>query len=353
MTDPAARIPIFVLTGFLGSGKTSLLNALLRDPDFRDTAVIVNEFGDIGLDHLLIASAKENTILLDAGCLCCAMVDSLKETLLDLLHRRARSDLPMFRRVVIETSGLADPAPILQQLTRDPLVTHSYRLRGVLCTIDAPFGEDQIARHPEAAAQAAVADWLIVTKTDLLGGALPLSLTLLLRSLNPSADVRQGSQGISLLAGENPEAFPWLNDIGRSHGEPGHGHPAHDHAISSQSFWLDRPVTWAGLAAWTEWMRQADSADLLRSKGLMNVVGVSGPVVLHGVRDRFELTRAAAWPDQERRSRLVIIGRDIDRAQQQAGLGWLYAEAGTPPPGRFDNPPPPLPTSAIGSPHAI
>jgi G3E family GTPase len=347
MTDPSARIPIFVLTGFLGSGKTSLLNALLKDPAFRDTAVIVNEFGDIGLDHLLIASAKENTILLDAGCLCCAVVDSLKETLLDLLHRRARSDLPMFRRIVVETTGLADPGPILQQLTRDPLVAHAYRLRGVICTIDALFGEDQIARHPEAAAQAAVADWLIVTKTDLLGGVPPPSLTGLLRSLNPSADIRQVVDGASLLAGDS-ETIPWLNDIGVSHGEP-----AHDHAISSQSFWLDRPVTWAGLAAWTAWMRQTAGADLLRSKGLMNVAGVGGPVVLHGVRDRFELTRAPAWPDEERRSRLVIIGRNLDRAELQAGLGWLYAEAGTPPPALFDGLPPPLPPSAIGSSHAI
>jgi G3E family GTPase len=350
MTDPALRIPIFVLTGFLGSGKTSLLNALLKDPAFRDTAVIVNEFGDIGLDHLLIASAKENAILLDAGCLCCAMVDSLKETLLDLLHRRARSDLPMFRRIVIETTGLADPAPILQQLTRDPLVSHAYRLRGVICTIDGLFGEDQIARHAEAAAQAAVADWLIVTKTDLLGGVPPPSLTALLRSLNPSADIRQGVDGASLLAGGNQETVPWLNDIGQSHA---HGHATHDHTISSQSFWLDRPVTWAGLAAWTAWMRQIAGAALLRSKGLMNVVGVGGPVVLHGVRDRFELTRGPDWPDEERRSRLVIIGRDLVRSEQQAGLGWLYAEAGTPPPGLFDSPPPPLPPSAIGHPHAI
>jgi G3E family GTPase len=355
MTDPAARIPIFVLTGFLGSGKTSLLNTLLKDPAFRDTAVIVNEFGDIGLDHLLVASAKENTVLLDAGCLCCAMIDSLKETLADLFHRRARSDLPMFQRVIIETTGLADPVPILHQLTRDPLVSHSYRLRGVLCTIDALFGEDQLSRHAEAMAQAAVADWLIVTKADLRGGPWPAARRRLLRSLNSSATIQEGAR---LPAGDSPsadDAFPWLNDIRQSHDEPavGGAFAAHDDAISSESFWLDQPVTWAGLAAWTDWMRQTFGAALLRSKGLMNVAGAKGPVVLHGVRDRFELTRSASWPDQERRSRLVIIGRNLNRAQQAAGLGWLYAEAGAQPPGLFDSPPPPLPPSAMGHPHAI
>ena len=358
-TPPAQRIPIFVLTGFLGSGKTSFLNGLLSDPAFRDTAVIVNEFGDIGLDHLLVASAKENTVLLDAGCLCCAMIDSLKETLIDLFHRRARSDLPPFQKVVIETTGLADPGPILQQLVRDPLVQHAYRLRGVICMVDALFGEDQLAHHDEAAAQVAVADWLIVTKNDLTDGDVPPSLTQRLKSLNQSAPIHRRVAGVSdahlLMAQDVATAdLPWLDDIRRASDRTGlaHGGASHDHAISSECFWLNHPVTWAGLASWTDWMRLTFGQTLLRSKGLLNVVGVAGPVVLHGVRDRFELTRLARWPDAERRSRLVVIGRDLNRQQLVSGLGWLYAEAGSQPSGIYETPPP-IPSGPMGSAHAI
>ena len=137
----AEKIPIVVLTGFLGSGKTVLLNALLRQPGFADSAIVVNEFGEVGLDHLLVASAEENIVLLDAGCLCCAVLGSLKETLLDLWHRRAQSQVPPFRRVLVETTGLADPGPIVQSIMRDSVVTHFYRLAGLVCVVDALHGE--------------------------------------------------------------------------------------------------------------------------------------------------------------------------------------------------------------------
>jgi G3E family GTPase len=326
------RIPILILTGFLGSGKTSLLNAMLKNMAFQNTAFIVNEFGEIGLDHLLIESAKENTILLDAGCLCCTVIDSLKETLRDLYHRRVRGQVPEFQRLVIETTGLADPGPILQQITRDPIASHFYRLRGLICTVDALFGLDQLADHPEAAAQVAFADRLIVTKTDLTGNICPPALEAKLRALNPTAEIDLSRDAAAFfIQGERAESPPWLNDIGH-----GHDHAHHNHAISSESFWLDRPVSWAGLAAWTEWMRQRFGPGLLRCKALLNIDGSAGPVVLHGVRDRFDTQRLSKWPDAERRSRLVIIGRDLDRAGLAAGLGWFYVDAGTQPPATGD-----------------
>lgn len=341
MISSSQRIPIVILTGFLGSGKTSLLNGMLKDPAFCNSAFIVNEFGEIGLDHLLIESAKENTILLDAGCLCCTVIDSLKETLRDLYHRRVRGQVPEFQRLVIETTGLADPGPILQQITRDPIASHFYRLRGLVCTVDALFGLEQLGEHPEAAAQVAVADWLIVTKTDLTGGRCPPDLEAKLRALNPTAEIHLSHQGRSdaarlFIDGEKSESPPWLNDIGHDHKAHDHGHhdehPHHDNAISSESFQLDRPVTWAGLAAWTEWMRHRFGPAILRCKGILNIQGAGGPVVLHGVRDRFDTARLAKWPDAERRSRLVIIGRNLDRAELAAGLDWFYVDEGTQPP---------------------
>src|SRR5689334_3747172 len=182
--DP--RIPVHVLTGFLGSGKTTLLNRLLREPGLADTAVIVNEFGEIGLDHLLVTGGRDNVLLLESGCLCCTLLDSLRETLADLYHRRARGELPPFRRVVVETTGLADPAPILLTLLRDPVATAWYELGRVVVTVDAVHGAEQLADYPEARAQVAAADLVLFTKTDLAGGA-PAGLSDAVARINAAA----------------------------------------------------------------------------------------------------------------------------------------------------------------------
>jgi G3E family GTPase len=340
------HIPIVVLTGFLGSGKTSLLNALLKDPAFKDSAVVVNEFGEIGLDHLLVASAKDNIILLDAGCLCCTMLDSLKETLIDLYYRRVKGQVPEFARILIETTGLADPAPILQTITRDPVVSHFYRLQGLICTVDALFGGDQLKEHAEAGVQIALADRLIVTKTDLTGGACPAELCAKLQSLNPLAGIHiavHGNTSINSLLALDHKARntpPWLGDIYEPENSHHHTHAGpHDDAIGSESFWLDRPVTWSGIAAWTEWMKGQFGREVLRCKCMINVADSSGPVVVHGVRGLFTTERLPVWPDAERRSRLVIIGRGLDRKRLTAGLGWLYVAEGTQPPNPTDEPP--------------
>lgn len=376
----AEKIPIVVLTGFLGSGKTVLLNALLRQPGFADSAIVVNEFGEIGLDHLLVASAKENIVLLDAGCLCCAVLGSLKETLLDLWHRRSQSQVPPFRRVLVETTGLADPGPIVQSIMRDSVVNHFYRLAGLVCVVDAVHGEGQLEAHDEARSQVAYADRLVVTKTDLLPYGLPAALRTRLRALNPGADLVVASHGqLSAEALLEPASgrgdLPWLGRLAapadqaeqasqseadaaqahRGHDEhdeheeheehdghpahPGHdAHAQHDPQVGSVSFVIDDDVTWSGLAAWIDALRHRYGRALLRCKGIVNVAG--SPVVVHGVQSMFDTRRLSGWPDAERRSRLVLIGKGLERGDLEALLGWLGMPEGTQPPPDASTPPP-------------
>lgn len=355
-----ARLPVYVLTGFLGSGKTMLLNGLLSDKAFSNSAVVVNEFGDIGLDHLLVSTSQENIVLLDAGCLCCAVLGSLKETLADLHARRAQGELPPFERVLIETTGLADPGPIIQSITRDPLISHFFELAGVICVVDALHGPGQLAEHFEAKNQVAVADQVIVTKTDLLNGEIPAALESRLRTLNPTAGILAASHGaVSPAALLGPEAAgprpPWIGRLApegeeahdTNHDHAGHAHAAHrheethDHAIGSECFRIEPAVTWAGIAAWSEVIRRRYGRDLLRCKGILRVAGLDGPVVLHGVQTTFDTTRLPAWPDTEHCSRLVLIGRGLDRMFLSGSLAWLHAPEGTMPPIGADAPPTP------------
>jgi G3E family GTPase len=323
-----------MLTGFLGSGKTTLLNAALRDPRLRDTVVIVNELGDVGLDHLLIAGSAENVVLLDSGCLCCGLLGSLRDTLLDLHARRLRGLLPQFARVVVETSGLADPAPALQSLLRDPLVVRDFRLEGVVATIDALLGESELDNHAEAVAQLCLADRVVVTKTDLCGGSIPGVLRSRLRALNPVASERlfmRGDDAGALLPATGPG---WQGEgesawSGLRCAEAGPT-ARHDGRVRSDVFLLHSPVSWAGLAGWIELVREHFGARLLRCKGLVRIQGAEAPVVVQGVQGIFAAPRAlesAAATDA--RPMLVCIHRDIDPAELRASLRALDAEPGT------------------------
>ena len=317
------RIPGTLITGFLGSGKTTLLNALLRHPDMRDTAVIVNEFGEVGLDHLLIETAFEDAVLLKSGCICCTTRGDLVDTLGELFARRERGAIPRFQRVAIETTGLADPAPILHMLMADPAVVERYRLDRVIATIDAANALEQLARQYESAKQAAMADRLVLTKLDLASGREIEAVTTRLRALNPTAPILRASNGaidpallFDPLAGGMARAESAEMSGARAHHVHAHHHDENDgehlHGIASWSLKHPGPVQWRRLAAWLEALVSLRGPDLLRLKGLIEVKGRARPVVVHGVQHVLHPARELeAWPDAERGTRLVFITRDI------------------------------------------
>ena len=347
-TPELERLPVSVITGFLGSGKTTLLKHLLRQPDMADTAVVINEFGEIGLDHLLVEEAKEDTILMSSGCLCCSIRGDLIDTLRRLYKRRDRGEVPRFRRLVIETTGLADPAPILQTLIGDPLLSAFYRLDGVVTTVDAVNGMDQLDRQFESVKQAAVADRLILTKTDLADAEQRAALEARLRALNPAAPllpVAHGAveagqlfnAGLYNPAEKNPDVTRWLgeeayaqaeearhgghhgHDHGHGHGDDGHAHALdvnrHDDHIRAFCLTYDQPVAWDKFVNWIEMLITMRGADLLRIKGILNVAGSDGPVAIHGIQHLFHPpAMLPAWTGEDRRSRIVFITRDLERA---------------------------------------
>ena len=321
--DPAIPLPNepiggSLITGFLGSGKTTLLNRLLRHPGMSDTAVIVNEFGEIGLDHLLIDTALDSAVLLKSGCLCCTLRGDLVDTLTSLFDRRRRGEVPAFRRVLIETTGLADPAPILHALMADPAVTRHYRMDHVIATVDAVNALGQLAEHCESAKQAALADRLVLTKSDIASPADIKAVTAALRALNPEAPIMAAVHGAiepdALLgaAGERrafhgPEIEPHEpHDHAHDHAE------AHHHGIASFCLVHDEPLPWPPLARWLESLASLRGPDLLRVKGIVHVRGRSRPVVVHAVQHVLHPPRELQdWPDADRRSRIVFITRDI------------------------------------------
>ena len=321
---PEARIPVTVLTGFLGSGKTTLLNALLRDPAMAGTAVIVNEFGDIALDHLLVEAVDGETMVVNGGCVCCQLRSDLEETLRDLLARRREGAVPPFERVAVETTGLADPAPIAQTLLNNPLVSSFYRLDGVTATVDGVLGPGHLHDQPEAVKQVALADRIVVTKCDREDAA-PEALSELLGRLAPGAARREAAMGAvpaDFLFGLDTADARWLGLVGEE--ESGHDH-AHGHDlgdIDTLSLVFEEPIDWMAFSRWLAGLRNRHGPQLLRVKGILNLEGEEGPVVIHGVQHIFQSPkRMAGWPDGDHRSRLVFITRGLPRETLLAGLG--------------------------------
>ncbi|MCA3360298.1 MAG: GTP-binding protein [Roseomonas sp.] len=325
-------IPVMVLTGFLGAGKTTLLNRLLKHPDMAGSAVLINEFGEIGLDHLLVEKLDEDTVLLNAGCLCCTIRGDLQRALRDLaLKAEAGHDI---RRVLIETTGLADPAPILQTLMSDPVALRSFRLDGVVTVVDAVLGAVTLDAQIEAVKQAAVADRLILSKTDIAGADQISTLETRLNALNPGAPIQRVVAGdvapdfLFGAGGFDPNAkiadvAAWLAAEAAHHHHHHHHDPnRHDARIQAFGLTFTEPLPWEGLGGWLEMLAITRGASILRLKAILNLAGEDRPVVLHGVQHVFHPPeRLAAWPaGHDRHSRIVFILRDLDRAVVEEGL---------------------------------
>lgn len=362
----AQPIPVTLLTGFLGSGKTTLLNALLSDPAMDRAAVVMNEFGEIGLDHDLIESSTEAMVLMRSGCLCCEVRGDLAQTLTDLRDRREAGEIA-FDRIVIETTGIANPGPIVQTLVMDPELSYDMALDGVLTTADAATGARTLDRQFEAVQQIAMADRIILTKTDLVTPSQLAAFEARLAALNPGALRHRADRGRidpGLLFGLAPrmdsdrrqmidwvaaapakKALPALSglsvtnphSVSQSHGLFGAGpgqattgigiRPSHDGRITSQSIEIADPISPVIFDLWLESLMNTAASDILRLKGVVHVEGMAKPFALHGVQHIFHPpVPLSHWPEDDKTTRIVVIGRDLPPGYLNESLAFLRSK---------------------------
>ncbi len=313
------KCPITVVTGFLGSGKTTLLGRVLSEPSMANTAVLVNEFGEVGLDHHLLRRVDEHTVLLGSGCVCCSTREDLVTALVELLDLDDRGDILRLDRVVIETTGLADPAPILYTIFTNPILQHHFLVDLVLVTVDAVNGDLHLARNPESLKQIAAADKIVVTKTDIGEPGVVRGLLSRLSTVNPSAQIfdptfgeidagklfRPSRTGTHVAPGSLAEETGELHDTGETH---------------SVSVTFDGPIDWTAFGIWFSMLLHTKGEDILRVKGLLDV-GEPGPVVLNGVQHIIHPPEhLGEWPDEDHRSRIIFITKRIRAAELLSSL---------------------------------
>jgi len=308
--------PVTIVTGFLGSGKTTLLGRVLSEPSMSNTAVLVNEFGEVGLDHHLLRRVDERAVLLGNGCVCCTTREDLVDALLELLDLDQRGEIPRLDRVVVETTGLADPAPILHTVFVDPVLQHHFSVDLVLTTVDAVNGDLHLDRNPESVKQIAAADKIVVTKTDAAGPEAVRGLISRLGAINPSARVFEAAFG-EINAGE---LFRQYGAVSHAAARATAVEPHDVGETHSVSLTFDGAVDWAAFGIWLSMLLHTRGEDVLRVKGLLDT-GADGPVLLDAVRHVVHPpVHLPAWPDDDHRSRLVVIGRDLDPAVLEASV---------------------------------
>ena len=353
------RLPVVLITGFLGSGKTTLLSRILQHKDMANTAVIVNEFGEIGLDHMLVETPTDDDemVLLNSGCLCCTIRGDLVDTLKNLLIKRQKGEIPAFERVVVETTGLADPAPILLTILSDELIPLWFVLDSVVTVVDAFNGSGQLDTHFESVKQAAVADRIVLSKTDIADKPTIEGIRKRLEKLNPGANIQEVSHGdvdpyrlldigIEATGDREADIKAWLreddfhdecaehdHDHNHHHHDHNghsdhthHNHSHHDETIKSFAIFRDEPIKPDGLKLWLNMLSGFRGPQLLRVKGLLNVNGE--PVVIHAVQHLFHNPISLPkWPTDDRRSRIVFITHDLDRSELERTLEALDLDA--------------------------
>lgn len=349
MTDTATdtRVPVTLLTGFLGAGKTTVLNAILADASAGRVAVIVNEFGEAGLDHDLIEESTDEVVLMQSGCLCCSVRDDLARTVAALIMRRDDGELA-FERIVIETTGLADPGPILHTLLVQPyLATHTV-MDGLVTVADAANGPATLDAQFESVSQAAMADLIILSKTDLVAPETVIQFEERLRGLNPTAKIHHAVHGAGVTqkifglnamrpTAKKADVLAWTSDVttpavdplaNLSGFAPVQAKPAmasvHDARISSASIVLEEPISDVVFDKWLDTLIALRGPDVLRIKGIVFLEGIDMPFVFHGVQHIFDPpVQLKDWPKEDRRSRIVVIARDLSRPEIQASLEML------------------------------